>query len=64
MGVMGLVVGQLIASAIVLAALAARFLRHLRPAFEMRLLRDALRLGYPHMPRTVIGTIGTISTNT
>jgi O-antigen/teichoic acid export membrane protein len=58
MGVLGLVIGQLLASLAILAALAARFLRQFKPAFEMRLLRDALTLGYPLLPRIVIGAIG------
>lgn len=57
-GVMGLVVGQLLASLVILTILIARFLRQFRPAFEMRLLRDALKLGYPLLPRVVIGVIG------
>jgi O-antigen/teichoic acid export membrane protein len=58
LGVMGLVIGQLLASLVILALLVARFLREFRPAFEMRLLRDALKIGYPLMPRIVIGVIG------
>lgn len=58
MGVLGLVVGQLLASLAVLALLAARFFRQFTPAFDVRLLRDALRLGYPLLPRIAIGAIG------
>lgn len=57
-GVMGLVVGQLSASLIILIILVSHFLRLFRPEFALGLLRDALKLGYPLMPRIVIGAIG------
>ena len=57
-GVMGLVVGQLLASLTILAFLLIRFFRELRPAFDVGLLRDALKIGYPLVPRVVIGVIG------
>lgn len=58
MGVIGLVIGQLLSSLVILALLVLRFLRQFKPAFDSRLLRDALKLGYPLMPRVVIGVIG------
>jgi O-antigen/teichoic acid export membrane protein len=57
-GVMGLVIGQLLASLVILVILVVRFLRPLAPAFDRALLRDALKVGYPLMPRVVIGAIG------
>ncbi len=57
-GVIGLVAGQLLASLVVLVVLAVRFLPVLKPAFNARLLGDALKLGYPLVPKIAIGVIG------
>ena len=57
-GVVGLVVGQLLATLIVLIIMAARLLRTLPPAVDGRLLGDSLKLGLPLMPRVLFGVIG------
>lgn len=57
-GVLGLVVGQLLASALVLAFLMVRFLRLLPLAFSGRLLIESLKISYPLTPRIFMGVIG------
>ncbi len=57
-GVMGLVLGQLVASLAVLVVVGARILRPLPPAFDWRLLVDSLRLGLPLTPRILLGVVG------
>ncbi len=57
-GVIGLVLGQLLANLAVLVALGARFLRSYPPAFDGRVLADLLSIGYPLMPRLLFGVIG------
>ena len=57
-GLMGLVIGQLIASSVVLAVVAARFLRTCPPGFDGTLLADSLKLGVPLTPRILLGVIG------
>jgi O-antigen/teichoic acid export membrane protein len=57
-GVLGLVIGQLVASLIVLIVVAARFLRPCPPAFDRHLLADSLTLGFPLMPRILFGVVG------
>jgi O-antigen/teichoic acid export membrane protein len=52
------VVGQLLASLAVLVILVARFLKELRPAVDIRLLWDALKIGFPLVPKVAIGVIG------
>lgn len=57
-GALGLVAGQLVASAAVLAVIAFRFLPTGAPGLSRALLRDALKLGYPLMPRILLSVIG------
>lgn len=57
-GVIGLVAGQLGASLLVLVVMAARFLPANPPVFDWRLLIDALKVGYPLMPRVLFGVVG------
>jgi O-antigen/teichoic acid export membrane protein len=57
-GIMGLVIGQLVASTLVLAVMAARFLRTCPPGFDRMLLADSLKLGAPLTPRILLGVIG------
>jgi O-antigen/teichoic acid export membrane protein len=53
-GVNGLVIGQLIGTAGILAVLAGRFLRTLPISFDAACLRDALRIGFPLTPRALL----------
>lgn len=57
-GIMGLVIGQLLASALVLAVIAARFLRTCPPGFDRAMLADSLKLGAPLTPRILLGVVG------
>jgi O-antigen/teichoic acid export membrane protein len=57
-GVVGLVAGQLLAGLIVFLFMSVRFLRAAPPSFDGPLLVDALKVGYPLMPRVVFGAIG------
>lgn len=57
-GVMGLVVGQLLAALVILVVMGARFLRPCPPAFDRHLLTDSLKLGFPLMPRILFGVVG------
>lgn len=57
-GVVGLLVGPLLASAIVLAAMAARFLRQTPFGLDGEQLRDTLRVSLPLAPRALIGAVG------
>lgn len=56
-GVIGLVLGQLFASLVVLGLLAARFLKALPFSFRARVLVDALKVSYPLTPRIFLGVI-------
>jgi O-antigen/teichoic acid export membrane protein len=58
-GVMGLVVGQLLASSLVLSILMAKFLKRQRLAFDLPLLGQSLKLSYPLTPRILLGVVGT-----
>jgi O-antigen/teichoic acid export membrane protein len=57
-GIMGLVLGQLLASALVLAVMVVRFLRTCPPGFDRMLLADSLKLGLPLTPRILLGVVG------
>jgi len=57
-GVLGLVIGQMMASLIVLGIVAVRFLREYPVGVDGGLLVDALKLGFPLVPRTLFGVIG------
>jgi O-antigen/teichoic acid export membrane protein len=57
-GVVGLVVGPLVASALVLCLLTFRFVRTLPVSFSGRLLLDSLRISYPLTPRIFLGVLG------
>ena len=56
-GVLGLVLGQLLGSLAVLIVLGIRTLRPCPPAFSGPLLVDSLRLGFPLMPRLLLGVV-------
>lgn len=57
LGVLGLILGQLLASLIIVTLLAVRFVRRLPPAFSGRLLADALKISYPLTPRIFLGVV-------
>lgn len=57
LGAVGLVMGQLTASAAVLILVAVRTARAARPAFAFPPLLEAIRVGYPLTPRVLIGTL-------
>lgn len=57
-GVIGIPLGQLISSSIVLIALTWRFVRELPPAFSARLLKSELVISYPLTPRILVGVAG------
>jgi len=56
-GVMGLVLGQLFASLVVLTLLAARFVKMLPVSFSGSVLIAALKLSYPLTPRLFLGVV-------
>jgi O-antigen/teichoic acid export membrane protein len=58
MGVEGLLVGPLLASGLVLLALAARFARRVQRQLDATQLRDTLRVSLPLAPRILIGAVG------
>ena len=58
LGVIGLVAGQLLASAAVLVLIVARFARQGALSFDRRLLSESLKLGFPLMPRILFGVVG------
>lgn len=58
LGVLGLVAGQLLASAVVLCVLVVKFIREHRPTIDRGLLLDALAVGYPLVPRALLGAVG------
>jgi len=57
-GALGLVLGQLLASLVVLLVIAARMLRTAPLSFSGPLLADSLKLGAPLMPRVLLGVVG------
>jgi O-antigen/teichoic acid export membrane protein len=57
-GVIGIPLGQLIASMIVFAALTRRFARDLPFAFSRHLLKEELAVSYPLTPRILVGVAG------
>lgn len=57
LGILGLILGQLLASFIVVTLLTVRFVRRLPPAFSGRLLADALKISYPLTPRIFMGVV-------
>lgn len=57
-GVIGIPIGQLLASAAVLSALTWRFVRRLPVAFSGRLLKEELAVSYPLTPRILLGVAG------
>jgi O-antigen/teichoic acid export membrane protein len=57
-GPVGLVLGQLLASLAVFLVVHRRFLRDLPLAFDVGLLADSLKLGYPLIPRTFLSVLG------
>jgi len=58
-GPVGLALGQLIASALVLLALLVRFSRRVPPRVRAAPLRASLRLSLPLLPRILVGVVGT-----
>jgi len=59
LGVMGLVWGQLLSSAIVFLILSRKFLIELPPRLDKRLLIRSLKISLPLTPRIFFGVIGT-----
>ena len=57
-GVVGLVAGQLLAGVVIFMIIGVRFLRTNPVMFDRVLLVDALRVGYPLMPRVLLGVVG------
>lgn len=55
LGVMGLPLGQLIASTLVAVAMFVQILRVAKPGWEAAALRKALRIGLPLTPRVLVG---------
>lgn len=58
-GVIGVVMGQVVAAGLVLAFLIVRFGRQLPPAFSWSLLKASLALSYPLTPRLLMGVLAT-----
>lgn len=58
-GVIGIPLGQLIASVAVFGALTWRFVREMPVAFSGPLLREELAISYPLTPRILLGVVGT-----
>lgn len=58
LGVIGIPLGQLLASTAVLLALTWRFVRELSVSFSGTLLKDALAISYPLAPRILLGVAG------
>jgi len=56
-GVIGLPLAQCTAATIVFALVTVRFVRVLKPAFSLSLLREELKLGYPLTPRIFLGVL-------
>lgn len=56
-GVIGIVIGQVLAAGLVLAILMVRFGRTLPPAFDWSLLKASLALSYPLTPRLLMGVV-------
>jgi O-antigen/teichoic acid export membrane protein len=57
-GPIGLVIGQFVASTIVLAAVGRHVGRILKPAYDWPILRDALKISLPLTPRIFLGVVG------
>ncbi len=57
-GIIGLVIGQLLASSLVLLVMVVRFLKPCPPGFDRALLADSLKLGLPLTPRILLGVVG------
>lgn len=57
-GVMGMIWGPLIASAVVFIVLSVRFMRQLPVVLNWELLKDSLRISLPLTPRIFFGVIG------
>lgn len=57
-GVMGLVLGQLIASSVVLMVLFVRFLKVLPLSFNGYLLKESLKISFPLTPRYFLSVVG------
>jgi O-antigen/teichoic acid export membrane protein len=58
LGVIGIPLGQLVASLAILLALTGRFLRTLPLGFSTRMLREELAISYPLAPRALLGLAG------
>jgi O-antigen/teichoic acid export membrane protein len=58
LGVIGLIWGPLIASALVFVVLSIRFLRELPLVFNKQLLKESLKISLPLTPRIFFGVIG------
>jgi O-antigen/teichoic acid export membrane protein len=57
-GVIGLVWGQLLASFIIFSVLSLKFVRFLPVSFNLKALKDSLKLSLPLTPRIFFGVIG------
>jgi len=56
-GVIGLAAGQFVAGLVVLAAIVFQMLRAAKPKVDGALLLEALKIGYPLMPRVLLNAI-------
>jgi O-antigen/teichoic acid export membrane protein len=56
-GVIGLAAGQFVAGLVIFVAIAFQMLRASRPMLDRALLVDALRIGYPLMPRVLLNVV-------
>lgn len=56
-GVVGIPLGQLAGSLIVMSVLLMRMLQRLRPRLSLELLADSLRLGFPLVPKYLLSTV-------
>jgi O-antigen/teichoic acid export membrane protein len=57
-GVIGIPLGQLVASVVVVSALTWRFVRELPVSFSTALLKEELAISYPLAPRILVGVAG------
>lgn len=57
-GVMGLILGQLVASCIIFSILSCKFVKVLPVTFDWEALRESLKLSWPLTPRIFFGIIG------
>ena len=57
-GIIGLVLGQLLAALVFLSVLTIKFLHFLPASFNWPILKDCLKLSYPLTPRVFLKTIG------